>query len=127
MTASLLLDISYVKSQNYKDAIDLLHSGALLLLKHKQVGSGTDLGLYLIEVYNLDKVPVSEESRGRMTSIEGTVDKDLATISQLTEECIYFLDGLCLFFWSVDRIFDLAELMDAENGQRKAFLQSAIR
>ncbi|KAF9136217.1 hypothetical protein BGW39_003662 [Mortierella sp. 14UC] len=78
----------YVKAHNYKDAIDLLRSGSLLLLKHKQVGSGTDLALYLIEVYNLDKVPVSEESR--------------------------------------DRIFDLADLMDAENSQRKTFLQNAI-
>jgi hypothetical protein len=54
-----------VKAHNYKDAIDLLLSGSLLLLKHKQVGSGTDLALYLVEVYNLDKVPVSEESRGK--------------------------------------------------------------
>ncbi|KAF9934830.1 hypothetical protein FBU30_010803 [Linnemannia zychae] len=78
----------YVKANNYKDAIDLLYSGALLLLKHKQTGSGTDLALYLIEVYNLAKVPVTEESR--------------------------------------DRIFDLADLMDAENSQRKSFLQNAI-
>ncbi|KAI1293455.1 hypothetical protein EDD11_008353 [Mortierella claussenii] len=78
----------YVKAHSYKDAINLLHSGSLLLLKHKQAGSGTDLALYLIEIYNLDKVPVTEESR--------------------------------------DRIFDLADLMDAENSQRKQFLQSAI-
>ncbi|KAG0366937.1 hypothetical protein BC939DRAFT_434232 [Gamsiella multidivaricata] len=78
----------YVKAHNYKDAIDLLHSGSLLLLKHKQTGSGTDLAIYLIEVYNLDKVPVTEESR--------------------------------------DRIFDLADLMDNENSQRKSFLQNAI-
>ncbi|KAF9544606.1 hypothetical protein EC957_011821 [Mortierella hygrophila] len=78
----------YVKAHNYKDAIDLLRSGSMLLLKHKQAGSGTDLALYLVEVYNLDKVPVTEESR--------------------------------------DRIFDLADLMDAENSQRKTFLQNAI-
>ncbi|KAG0198480.1 hypothetical protein BGX28_008060 [Mortierella sp. GBA30] len=78
----------YVKAHNYKDATDLLRSGSLLLLQHKQVGSGTDLALYLIEVYNLDKVPVTEESR--------------------------------------DRIFDLADLMDADNSQRKTFLQNAI-
>ncbi|KAF8938033.1 hypothetical protein EDD21DRAFT_374806 [Dissophora ornata] len=78
----------YVKAQNYKDAIDLLHSGSLLLLKHKQAGSGTDLALYLVEVYNLNKVPVTEESR--------------------------------------DRIFDLADLMDGENSQRRTFLQNAI-
>ncbi|KAF8975328.1 hypothetical protein BGZ46_009211 [Entomortierella lignicola] len=59
----------YVKAQNYKDAIDLLHSGSLLLLKHNQSGSGADLGLYLIEVYNLDKVAVTEESRDRIFDI----------------------------------------------------------
>ncbi|KAK3810335.1 MAG: hypothetical protein J3Q66DRAFT_352827 [Benniella sp.] len=78
----------YVGAQNYKDAIDLLHSGSLLLLKHKQGGSGADLALYLIEVYNLNKLPVTDETR--------------------------------------DRIFDLADLMTADNGQRKQFLQQAI-
>ncbi|KAF8983547.1 hypothetical protein CPC16_005259 [Podila verticillata] len=78
----------YVKAHSYADAIKLLRSGALLLLQHKQVGSGTDLALYMVEVYNLDKVPVTEESR--------------------------------------DRIFDLADLMDGENSQRKTFLQNAI-
>ncbi|KAF9359995.1 hypothetical protein BGX26_010832 [Mortierella sp. AD094] len=59
----------YVKAQNYKDAIDLLHSGSLLLLKHDQAGSGADLGLYLLEVYNHDKVAVTEESRDRIFDI----------------------------------------------------------
>ncbi|KAF9110999.1 hypothetical protein BGX27_005526 [Mortierella sp. AM989] len=59
----------YVKAQNYKDAIDLLHSGSLLLLKHNQAGSGADLGLYLLEVYNLAKVAVTEESRDRIFDI----------------------------------------------------------
>ncbi|KAF9583648.1 hypothetical protein BGW38_008944 [Lunasporangiospora selenospora] len=78
----------HVKAHNYASAIELLHSGAMLLLKHKQAGSGADLSLYLVEVYNLDKVPVTEESR--------------------------------------DRIFDLAELMESTNSQRRTFLQSAI-
>lgn len=56
----------YVKAHNYADAIKLLRSGALLLLQHKQVGSGTDLALYMVEVYNLDKIPVTEESRGNL-------------------------------------------------------------
>ncbi|KAF9432496.1 hypothetical protein BGZ76_010703 [Entomortierella beljakovae] len=59
----------YVKAQNYKDAIDLLHSGSLLLLKHDQSGSGADLGLYLVEVYNLSKTAVTEESRDRIFDI----------------------------------------------------------
>ncbi|KAF9914422.1 hypothetical protein BX616_008356 [Lobosporangium transversale] len=56
----------YVKAQNYNDAIDLLHSGAMLLLKHKQGNSGTDLAIYLIDVYNQAKIPVTEESRDRI-------------------------------------------------------------
>ncbi|KAI8347010.1 hypothetical protein B0O80DRAFT_377073, partial [Mortierella sp. GBAus27b] len=78
----------YVNGHKYKDAIDLLYSGSLLLLKHKQVGSGTDLALYLEEVYTLSKLPVTEESR--------------------------------------DRLFDLADHMTAENGQRRQFFQHAI-
>lgn len=56
----------YVKAHNFADAIKLLRSGALLLLQHKQAGSGADLALYMVEVYNLDKVPVTEESRGNL-------------------------------------------------------------
>lgn len=68
-TSTLSLQTRYVGAQNYKDAIDLLHSGSLLLLKHKQGGSGTDLALYLIEVYNLNKLPVTDETRGKVIAM----------------------------------------------------------
>ncbi|KAK3067051.1 hypothetical protein LTR53_016302, partial [Teratosphaeriaceae sp. CCFEE 6253] len=41
----------YVKSSDYTSAVDLLSSGAALLLKAGQGGSGADLCNYLIEVY----------------------------------------------------------------------------
>jgi hypothetical protein len=60
----LLLNLRYIKQKKYKSAIDLLFSGAKTLLKHKQTGSGIDLSLYLIDAYNEEEMPVTEESRG---------------------------------------------------------------
>ncbi|KAF9291078.1 hypothetical protein BGZ68_005174 [Mortierella alpina] len=68
----------YVKAHNYQDAINLLRSGALLLLQHKQSGSGTDLALYLIEVYNLEKTPVTEESRDRIFDLADLMGADIS-------------------------------------------------
>ncbi|CAO3565981.1 unnamed protein product [Mortierella alpina] len=68
----------YVKAHNYTDAINLLRSGALLLLQHKQSGSGTDLALYLIEVYNLEKTPVTEESRDRIFDLADLMSADIS-------------------------------------------------
>ncbi|KAF9570696.1 hypothetical protein EC968_001480 [Mortierella alpina] len=68
----------YVKAHNYTDAINLLRSGALLLLQHKQSGSGTDLALYLIEVYNLEKTPVTEESRDRIFDLADLMSADVS-------------------------------------------------
>ena len=40
----------YVKSSDWDSAIDILHGGALALLKAGQGGSGGDLGCFLVEV-----------------------------------------------------------------------------
>ena len=42
----------YVRSQDYTSAVDLLGTGAGMLLKAGQGGSGSDLCVYLMEVYN---------------------------------------------------------------------------
>lgn len=41
----------YVKQNDYASAVDLLASGALMLLKAGQGGSGGDLCLFLMDVY----------------------------------------------------------------------------
>lgn len=52
------------KQQKYQDTIRLLHDGAVLLLQHKQFGSGSDLANYMIDTYKLANVPVDETSLG---------------------------------------------------------------
>ena len=57
----------YVKAQQYPTAIDVLFQSARELLKIGQLGSGTDLTVFLIEVYETAEIDVGEESRGQST------------------------------------------------------------
>ncbi|GAB1728848.1 hypothetical protein D0864_16260 [Hortaea werneckii] len=59
----------YVKSQDYTSAIDLLSSGASLLLKAGQGGSGADLCNYLIEVYQKAEVKSDTANKARIVTL----------------------------------------------------------
>ena len=62
----------YVKSGQYDTAIDVLFQSARELLKAGQLGSGTDLGAFMIDVYETKGEEITDESRGlseRCTSI----------------------------------------------------------
>ena len=56
--------LRYVKSGQHDTAIDVLFQSARELLKAGQQGSGTDLGVFLLEVYDSKGETVTEESRG---------------------------------------------------------------
>ncbi|KAF2773498.1 DUF410-domain-containing protein [Teratosphaeria nubilosa] len=58
-----------VKSQDYTSALDLLSSGALLLLKAGQGGSGADLCNYLIEVYQKAGLKPDTASKARIVHL----------------------------------------------------------
>lgn len=55
----------YVKASQYDTAIQVLFQSARELLKAGHLGSGTDLGLFLIDVYNAKEAEVDEETRGK--------------------------------------------------------------
>ncbi|GLB44828.1 putative protein of unknown function (DUF410) [Lyophyllum shimeji] len=59
----------YVKSGQYDTAIDVLFQSARELLKNGQAGSGVDLGVFLLDVYDAKGEPVNDESRGRITQL----------------------------------------------------------
>jgi len=58
----------YNKSGQYDTAIDVLFQSARELLKVGQQGSGTDLALFLLDVYESKGEVVTDESRGRSSS-----------------------------------------------------------
>jgi hypothetical protein len=59
----------YVKSRQYDTAIDVLFQSARELLKAGQTGSGVDLTLFLLDVYENKEEKVSDESRGEASDL----------------------------------------------------------
>lgn len=76
-----------IRSRHYDEAINVLLTTAKELFKCQEWGSGTDLGVYMIEVYRTAKVRVDSESKGRLTQLlvlmpsHGTWRKKLADMS----------------------------------------------
>lgn len=58
----------YSKAGQYDTAIDVLFQSAREMLKSGQQGSGTDLTLFLLDVYESKGESVSDESRGPLHS-----------------------------------------------------------
>jgi hypothetical protein len=59
----------YVKQNNYDAAIDILFSGARLLLEAGQGGSGGDLCMFLLDVYNKAELPSDAASKARLLAL----------------------------------------------------------
>ncbi|PIK37053.1 putative Golgi to ER traffic protein 4-like B [Apostichopus japonicus] len=52
----------YMSQKKHAEAIELLYSGATLLLEHEQYGSGADLSILLAEVFQTSKAAVEDEN-----------------------------------------------------------------
>lgn len=60
----------YVKSGQYDTAIDVLFQSARELLKTGQAGSGVDLAVFMLEVYDTKGEELTEESRGLLFAVQ---------------------------------------------------------
>ena len=54
----------YVKANQYDVAIDVLHQAAREMFKGGHLGSGTDLGVFMCDVYETRGETFDDESRG---------------------------------------------------------------
>ncbi|KAK6234065.1 hypothetical protein QUC31_006471 [Theobroma cacao] len=59
----------YVSAQRYSEALDLLHSGACLQLKHGQVTCGAELAVLFVETLVKGKIPFDEDILDRVRKI----------------------------------------------------------
>ncbi|CAH3020445.1 unnamed protein product [Porites evermanni] len=59
----------YISQKSYEDAIEIVHNGACLFLKHKQEGSGNDLALLMIECFRTAHIPVGDSALEKIRSI----------------------------------------------------------
>lgn len=64
-----VISARYVKAQDYTSAIDVLASGAALLLRAGQGGSGGDLCMLLLDVYGKAELASDAASRGRLLGL----------------------------------------------------------
>lgn len=59
----------YTKTGAHDVAIDVLSQSSAELFKGGHLGSGTDLGVFLLEVYDTKGEPVTDESRGKHQTV----------------------------------------------------------
>jgi hypothetical protein len=78
----------YVKSSSWDAAVDILSSGAQLLLKAGQGGSGGDLCLFLIEVYNKSGAKPDAASKAKLLSLMRTFPAGEPTRKRFINEVV---------------------------------------
>ena len=72
-----------MKQKNFSDAKTLVFSGALELLKHSQYGSGFDLAMLLLELYQNSDTPVNDDTACTCFMQQST--SDLCVLGPLVE------------------------------------------
>ena len=78
----------YTKASDWASATSILHSGALSLLQAGQGGSGGDLCIFLLDVYNKGEVKVDAESKGRLLGLLRAFPKDEPTKKKFVGEMV---------------------------------------
>jgi hypothetical protein len=79
----------YVKANQYDVAIDVLHQAAREMFKGGHLGSGTDLGVFMCDVYETKGETVDEESRSECEPIILITIKH-STLKTSTHNATYF-------------------------------------
>ncbi|XP_039038244.1 Golgi to ER traffic protein 4 homolog isoform X2 [Hibiscus syriacus] len=115
----------YVSAERYSEALDLLHSGACLQLKHGEVTCGSELAVMFVDALVKGKIPCEEEILDRIRKIYKlfpqipvasnlAVDDDVQQLTEAIGEAKARLQGCSSFLkaaikWS-------AEFGDQKNG-----------
>ncbi|EDO48391.1 predicted protein [Nematostella vectensis] len=72
----------YTSQKKYQDAIELLHNGTLLFFKYKQMGSGTDLAMLMLDCLKAGKDTIDSECLQKIISIFKAFDPEADTDRQ---------------------------------------------
>ncbi|SMR57003.1 unnamed protein product [Zymoseptoria tritici ST99CH_1E4] len=90
----------YVKASDWPAAVDLLSSGASMLLKAGQGGSGADLCIYLMEVYQKGELKADVANKARILGLlkafppnEPAKKKFVGSIVEWSSKCSEFPAG----------------------------------
>lgn len=78
----------YTKAQDWENATSILYSGAQSLLQAGQGGSGGDLCIFLLDVFNKGEVKPDASSKGKLLSLLRSFPKDEPTKKKFVGEMI---------------------------------------
>ncbi|EMD92032.1 hypothetical protein COCC4DRAFT_145390 [Bipolaris maydis ATCC 48331] len=78
----------YTKASDWTNATSILFQGAQSLLQAGQGGSGGDLCIFLLDVYNKGEIKVDAESKGRLLTLLRAFPKDEPTKKKFVGEMI---------------------------------------
>jgi hypothetical protein len=78
----------YTKQSKWDEATNILFSGAQSLLQAGQGGSGGDLCIFLLDVYNKGEVKPDASSKGKLLSLLRAFPKDEPTRKKFVNEMI---------------------------------------
>lgn len=78
----------YVKAQDWDNATSILYSGAQSLLQAGQGGSGGDLCIFLLDVFNKGEVKPDASSKGKLLGLLRAFPKDEPTKKKFVGEMI---------------------------------------
>lgn len=87
----------YVKQENYEAAIDILDSGAQLLLKAGQGGSGGDLCIFLLDVYKKAGIRVESSNKTRLLVLLRAFPSGEPTRKKFLNEMIKYVLNFVLY------------------------------
>jgi hypothetical protein len=78
----------YTKAQDWDNATSILYSGAQSLLQAGQGGSGGDLCIFLLDVFNKGEVKPDASSKGKLLGLLRAFPKDEPTKKKFVGEMI---------------------------------------
>lgn len=78
----------YTKAQDWDNATAILHTGAQSLLQAGQGGSGGDLCIFLLDVFNKGEVKPDASSKGKLLGLLRAFPKDEPTKKKFVGEMI---------------------------------------
>lgn len=67
----------YMAQKKHAEAIELLYSGATLLLEHEQYGSGADLSILLAEVFQTSRAAVVDDNIAKVSKLFQLIPPDI--------------------------------------------------
>ncbi|KAF2158066.1 DUF410-domain-containing protein [Myriangium duriaei CBS 260.36] len=107
----------YVKASDWESAIDILSQGATMLMRADQGGSGGDLCLFLMEVYNKASLPSDLRNKARLLYLLRAFPKAEPTRKRFVGEIVAW-SAKCSEFPAGDpELHHVAGCLFAENGE----------